>query len=133
MGTIQAPAILYHSSLFRNCLAPPIVPQPYRLCAPRQRTYIISEFPSAAVREPSYNTSMQIKYIIDYKGYGNFFILTNTRTGECIDITREQAEDYLPIAMGDNARFVYFSIKADVALRAEPQQEIKRALGYSLR
>ena len=76
---------------------------------------------------------MEIKYIIDYKGYGNVFELTITRTGEHSEITREQAEEYLPLAMGDNARFVYFSIKADVALRAEPQVEVKRPLGYSFR
>ena len=127
MGTIQAPAILYHSSLFRNCLAPPIVPQPYRLCAPRQRTYIISEFPSTGLREPFYNTDMLIKYIIDYKGYGSIYILTTTHNGEVIDITEEQAKEYLDCSN------VSISIRADVSLRSEPQQEVKRALGYSFR
>jgi hypothetical protein len=70
---------------------------------------------------------MQIKYIIDYKGYGDFFILTNTRTGECIDITREQAEDYC------HTCDTHMTIKADVSLRSEPQVEVKRPLGYSVR
>ena len=55
----------------------------------------------------------KIKYIIDYKGYGDIFDLTITRTGEHNEITREQAEDYLPIAMGDNADSVYFTFRAD--------------------
>ena len=66
----------------------------------------------------------KIKYIIDHRGYGDIFDLTNTRTGEHNEITREQAQDYLPIAMGDNADFVYFSFRADVALRSVPQVEI---------
>ena len=70
---------------------------------------------------------MQIKYIIDYKGYGSIYILTNVRTGEVIDITKEQAEDYL--GTSDTS----FSIRADVSLRSEPQVEVKRPLGYSYR
>jgi hypothetical protein len=67
---------------------------------------------------------MKIKYIIDYKGYGNIFDLTNTRTGEHTEITLEQAQDYLPIAMGDNADFAFFSIRAEVSLKSLKQVEI---------
>lgn len=63
----------------------------------------------------------KIKYIIDYKGYGDIFDLTNTRTGENNEITREQAADYLPVSMGDNADTVYFSVRAEVSLRSESQ------------
>ena len=66
----------------------------------------------------------KVKYIIDHKGYGNIFDLTNTRTGEHTEITREQAQDYLPIAMGDNADFVYFTFRADVQVRSVSQMEI---------
>ena len=66
----------------------------------------------------------KIKYIIDYRGYGNVFDLTNTRTGEHNEITREQAEDYLPMSMGDNSDFVYLSIRAEVALKSLKQVEI---------
>ena len=38
----------------------------------------------------------KIKYIIDHKGYGDIFDLTNTRTGEHTEITREQAKEYVP-------------------------------------
>ena len=54
---------------------------------------------------------MRIKYIIDYKGYGNLYQLTNTRTGECLDITKEQAQDY-------KLSTTFFSVKADVSLNS---------------
>jgi len=54
---------------------------------------------------------MKIKYIIDYKGYGNLYQLTNTRTGECLDITKEQAQDY-------KLSTTFFSVKADVSLNS---------------
>lgn len=68
---------------------------------------------------------MKIKYIIDYKGYGNIYQLTNTRTGECLDITREQAQDY-------KLSSTFFSVKAEVSLNALPQEEVKRPLGYDI-
>ena len=63
----------------------------------------------------------KIKYIIDYKGYGKTYDLTVVRNGEHSEITREQAQDYLPVAMGDNADSVYLSFKADVSLRSVDQ------------
>ena len=67
----------------------------------------------------------KIKYIIDYKGYGNFFELTQTRTGEHTQITRDQAEDYVSTSPDfGNISDTYISVKADVALRSVPQQEI---------
>jgi hypothetical protein len=61
---------------------------------------------------------MKIKYIIDYKGYGNTYQLTNTRTGECLDITREQAQDY-------KLSTTFMSIRAEVSLNSLPQTEVK--------
>tara|TARA_B100001093_G_scaffold6187_1_gene6265 strand:- start:29427 stop:29651 length:225 start_codon:yes stop_codon:yes gene_type:complete len=66
-----------------------------------------------------------VKYIIDYKGYGNTFDLTNTRNGEHTEIDRDSAMDYVL----DNqhreangyATDTYFSFKADVSLRSVPQ------------
>ena len=60
----------------------------------------------------------KIKYIIDYKGYGDIFDLTNTRTGEYNEITRERAEDY--VYFSDT----YFSVRAEVALKSLKQVEI---------
>ena len=57
----------------------------------------------------------KIKYIIDYKGYGDIFDLTLTRTGEHNEITREQAEQHV------NESFTYFTFRADVAVRSESQ------------
>ena len=54
---------------------------------------------------------MKIKYIIDYKGYGNLYQLTNTRNGECLDITKEQAQDY-------KLSTTFFSVRADVSLNS---------------
>ena len=70
---------------------------------------------------------MRIKYIIDYKGYGNIYQLTNTRNGECLDITKEEAKDYF------DESTTYFSAKADVSLNSLPQEEVKLPLGYSVR
>ena len=61
---------------------------------------------------------MKIKYIIDYKGYGNIYQLTNTRTGQCLDITREQAQDY-------KLSTTFMSIRAEVGLNSLPQVEVK--------
>ena len=69
---------------------------------------------------------MKIRYIIDYKGFGSFYQLTNTRNGECLDISKEQAKGYL------DASDVFFSGKAEVALKSLPQREVKRPLGYSM-
>ena len=69
---------------------------------------------------------MKIKYIIDYKGYGNIYQLTNTRTGECLDITKEQTQNY-------KLSTTFFSIKAEVSLTSLPQVEVKLPLGYSVR
>jgi len=55
---------------------------------------------------------MKIKYIIDYKGYGNLYQLTNTRNGECLDITKEEAKDYF------DESTTYFSAKAEVSVRS---------------
>ena len=69
----------------------------------------------------------KIKYIIDYKGYGDIFDLTNTRTGEHTEITRAQAKEYLPTVLGDNTGrydFVYFTFRADVQVRSVSQVEV---------
>jgi hypothetical protein len=62
----------------------------------------------------------KIRYIIDYKGYGDIFDLTLTRTGEHNEISREQAKQHI------NESFTYFTFKADVAVRSVPQVEIVR-------
>ena len=68
----------------------------------------------------------KIKYIIDYRGYGKTYDLTNTRTGEHTEITREQAEDYVSTSPDfGNISDTYFSAKADVAIRSVPQKEVK--------
>lgn len=69
----------------------------------------------------------KIKYIIDHKGYGDIFDLTNTRTGEHTEITREQAQEYLPTVLGDNTGrydFVYFTFRAEAQVKAVSQFEI---------
>ena len=69
----------------------------------------------------------KIKYIIDYKGYGDIFDLTNTRTGEHNEITREQAEYYVntsPDFWYGNINDTYFSVRAEVALKSLKQVEI---------
>ena len=64
----------------------------------------------------------KIKYIIDYRGYGKTYDLTNTRTGEHTQITREQAEDYVSTSPDfGNISDTYFSVKADVSIRSVPQ------------
>ena len=68
---------------------------------------------------------MQIKHIIDYKGYGNYYQLTDTRTGDCLDITKEHAQDY-------KLSTTFFSVKADVSINSRDQFEVKRPLGYSV-
>ena len=61
---------------------------------------------------------MRIKYIIDYKGYGNIYQLINTRNGECLDITKEEAKDYF------DESTTFFSIRAEVSLNSEDQEEV---------
>ena len=61
-----------------------------------------------------------INYIIDYKGYGNIFDLTNTRTGEYNEITRDIAMDYI---VNLNHK-TFFSVRAEVALKSLKQVEI---------
>ena len=61
---------------------------------------------------------MRIKYIIDYKGYGNLYQLTNTRNGECLDITKEEAKDYF------DESTTYFSAKAEVSVRSVDQSKV---------
>ncbi len=61
---------------------------------------------------------MRIKYIIDYKGYGDIYQLINTRNGECLDITKEEAKDYF------DESTTFFSIRADVGLNSEDQVEV---------
>ena len=61
---------------------------------------------------------MRIKYIIDYKGYGDIYQLTNTRNGECLDITKEEAKDYF------DESTTFFSVKAEVSLNSEDQEEV---------
>ena len=73
---------------------------------------------------------MKIKYIIDYKGYGNLYQLTNTRNGECLDITKEEAKEYF------DESTTFFSIRAEVSLNSEDQVEVlpgaaKQEYGYS--
>ena len=60
---------------------------------------------------------MQIKYIIDYKGYGNIYQLTNTRNGECLDITKEEAKDF-------DESTTFFSVRADVSINSVEQFEV---------
>tara|TARA_R110000772_G_scaffold33587_3_gene81670 strand:+ start:142 stop:378 length:237 start_codon:yes stop_codon:yes gene_type:complete len=60
---------------------------------------------------------MQIKYIIDYKGYGDIYQLTNTRNGECLDITKEEAKDF-------DESTTFFSVRADVSLNSVEQFEV---------
>ena len=55
---------------------------------------------------------MRIKYIIDYKGYGDIYQLINTRNGECLDITKEEAKDYF------DESTTFFSVRADVSLNS---------------
>lgn len=70
----------------------------------------------------------KIKYIIDYKGYGNFFELTQTRTGEHTQITREEAKDYVYDnkyrAENNIVEDTFFSVRAEVNLRCVPQMEV---------
>lgn len=61
---------------------------------------------------------MKIKYIIDYKGFGSTFTLTTTHNGECIDISKDQAKEYLDCSN------VFISIKAEVNLKSVYQKEI---------
>ena len=61
---------------------------------------------------------MRIKYIIDYKGYGNIYQLINTRNGECLDITKEEVKDYF------DESTTFFSIRAEVSLNSEDQVEV---------
>ncbi len=60
---------------------------------------------------------MRIKYIIDYKGYGDIYQLINTWNGECLDITEEETKNF-----DENSTF--FSIRADVGLNSEEQFEV---------
>ena len=60
---------------------------------------------------------MQIKYIIDYKGYGDIYQLTNTRNGECLDITKEEAKDF-------DESTTFFSVRADVSINSVEQFEV---------
>jgi len=67
----------------------------------------------------------KIKYIIDYKGYGKTYDLTNTRTGEHTEITRDQAKDYVSTSPDfGNISDTYFSVKADVSIRSVDQVEV---------
>ncbi len=61
---------------------------------------------------------MRIKYIIDYKGYGDIYQLINTRNGECLDITKEEVKDYF------DESTTYFSVRADVSLNSVEQFEV---------
>jgi hypothetical protein len=61
-----------------------------------------------------------INYIIEYKGYGNIYQLTNVRTGECNDLVRYQALDYYV----NLQHKTFFSVRADVSLRAVDQVEV---------
>ena len=64
---------------------------------------------------------MQIKYIIDYKGYGNFYQLTNTRNGAVHhDITKEEAQDFQDFKLWTT----YFSVRADVSINSVEQFEV---------
>ena len=62
-----------------------------------------------------------INYIIDYKGYGNIFQLTDARTGVCNDVDRYQALDYY----ANLQHKTFFSVRADVQLRSVEQHEVK--------
>jgi len=62
----------------------------------------------------------KIKYIIDHKGYGNIFDLTNTRTGEYNEITRDTAIDY-DVNLNHKT---FFSVRAEVALKSLKQVEV---------
>ena len=64
---------------------------------------------------------MRINYIIDYKGYGNIYQLTNTRNGECLDITKEEAKDF-------DLSSTFFSVRADVSINSEDQVEVPSQL-----
>ena len=61
----------------------------------------------------------KIKYIIDYKGFGPYYTLTTTHNGECIDINKKQAKEYLDCSN------VFVSGKAEVSLKSVDQVEIK--------
>ena len=61
----------------------------------------------------------KIKYIIDHKGFGPYYTLTTTHNGECIDINKEQAKEYLDCSN------VFVSGKAEVSLKSVDQVEIK--------
>tara|TARA_R110000772_G_scaffold87175_4_gene182025 strand:- start:334 stop:561 length:228 start_codon:yes stop_codon:yes gene_type:complete len=69
-----------------------------------------------------------IKFIIDYKGYGMWFDLINTRSGELTNLLREEAMDYVTdnqFRTDNNIQVdTFFSAKADVALRSVPQKLI---------
>ena len=64
----------------------------------------------------------KIKYIIDHRGYGDIFDLTNTRTGEHTEITREQAKEY--VSMSARLGGTYFTFRADVQVKAVSQVEV---------
>ena len=66
---------------------------------------------------PVANSGMRIKYIIDYKGYGNIYQLINTWNGQCLDITKEYAQNF-----DENSTF--FSVRADVSLNSVDQVEV---------
>ena len=59
-----------------------------------------------------------IKYIIDYKGFGPYYTLTTTHNGECIDINKKQAKEYLDCSN------VFVSAKAEVSLKSVDQVEV---------
>jgi len=59
---------------------------------------------------------MKIKYIIDYKGYGEIFQYTNIMNGECYDIDRKEAEDL------NGSDDVWSSGRADVSLGTVSQK-----------
>ena len=61
----------------------------------------------------------KIKYIIDYRGWGPYYTLTTTHNGECIDINKKQAKEYLDCSN------VFVSGKAEVSLKSVPQEEVK--------
>ena len=61
----------------------------------------------------------KIKYIIDYKGFGPYYTLTTTHNGECIDINKKQAKEYLDCSN------VFVSGKEEVSLKSVDQVEIK--------
>jgi len=60
---------------------------------------------------------MKIKYIIDYKGYGDIYQLINTWNGECLDITKEEAQNF-------DESSTFFSVRADVSINSEDQVEV---------